>query len=879
MSDGNGALPEGWAWAKVDDLRQHDAPIIYGILQPGPEQEEGVYYVRPTEIVNDIIQVANLRKTTQEIAEKYKRASLKCGDTLLSIVGTIGKVASVPPELEGANITQSSVRIRTNDECVEAAFVRQALKAPPITQQFDKRRLGTGVPRLNVGHVRELDIPLPPLAEQRRIVSKIESLQERSSRARRALSEVGPLLEQFRQSVLRAAFSGRLTADWRAAHPDVEPATELLARIRTERRHRWEQSELAKYKAKGKQPPKNWQDKYKEPQPINSVEISELQAVVIGKPTMPPPEGWVWAPLVEVAELESGHTPRKTVPEYWDGGDVPWISLKDIRAAHGKVITETGMMPTMLGIENSSSRLLPEGTVCFSRDISVGFVTIMGREMATTQHFANWICGASLDNKFLMYAFMAARNSLVRSGEGTTVRTIYMPALNRLHVLLPSIDEQKEIVARIEERNDAIVGIGGELAGMESALTELDQSILAKAFRGELVPQDPRDEPASELLARIRQTREAAAATSKPRGRSKRAARQASQPAAKSSPDEPHGGTEASREPVRGKSAETQIPVLTIKQPWADHIIFGNKWCENRSWTTPYRGPLYIHAGMSWDADGGGQTPGNGQHGAILGRVNLVDVLDLEELGMAEVRRIARKYGLSTASAAMQHVTGRYCWTLTEPQALKQPIETPGKLKIWKFDAPQHSLAFHKDRMAAVTEPATSTVQAAVTEPAKPADKPAVADSPRPMDDYTRDELMAVIRDVFTSGGSRSRDQAIHDIADALSFTRVGHRIREAIDNSIRTAVRRGILDSEHGELSLLCRHIDEYTRDHLIDILLAAMGTGWWEQSEAIRTATGHLGYRRTGQNIEKAFKGAINAAIRRNLLERNGQELRRIR
>ena len=104
----------------------------------------------------------------------------------------------------------------------------------------------------------------------------IESLQERSSRARRALSEVGPLLEQFRQSVLRAAFSGRLTADWRATHRDVEPATELLSRIRTERRHRWEQSELAKYEAKGKKPPKNWQDKYKEPEPVDASELPTL---------------------------------------------------------------------------------------------------------------------------------------------------------------------------------------------------------------------------------------------------------------------------------------------------------------------------------------------------------------------------------------------------------------------------------------------------------------------------------------------------------------------------------------------------------------------------------------------------------------------------
>ena len=126
---------------------------------------------------------------------------------------------------------------------------------------------------------------MPPLAEQRRIVAKIEALQERSRRAREALSEVGPLLEQFRQSVLAAAFRGDLTADWRAAHPHVEPASALLQRIRAERRHRWEQAELAKYEAKGQKPPKNWQEKYQEPSRSTIPDLPEL------------PAGWAWATL------------------------------------------------------------------------------------------------------------------------------------------------------------------------------------------------------------------------------------------------------------------------------------------------------------------------------------------------------------------------------------------------------------------------------------------------------------------------------------------------------------------------------------------------------------------------------------------------------
>jgi len=108
-------------------------------------------------------------------------------------------------------------------------------------------------------------------------VAKLESLQARSRRAREALEAVPPLLEKLRQSILAAAFRGDLTADWREQHPDVEPASELLKRIRTERRKKWEQAEFAKLKAKGKNPTDDkWKLKYVEPEPVDESELPEL---------------------------------------------------------------------------------------------------------------------------------------------------------------------------------------------------------------------------------------------------------------------------------------------------------------------------------------------------------------------------------------------------------------------------------------------------------------------------------------------------------------------------------------------------------------------------------------------------------------------------
>src|SRR5262249_3687403 len=120
------------------------------------------------------------------------------------------------------------------------------------------------------------------------------------------------------------------------------------------------------------------------------------------------PEGWSWELLTDVARLATGHTPDRERHDYWSG-DIPWISLTDIRKLDGTVAKETLQNVTELGIENSSSVRLPVGTVCFSRTASVGFVTVMGREMATSQDFVNWVCGAKILPAYLMHALLDAR--------------------------------------------------------------------------------------------------------------------------------------------------------------------------------------------------------------------------------------------------------------------------------------------------------------------------------------------------------------------------------------------------------------------------------------------------------------------------------------
>jgi type I restriction enzyme S subunit len=387
---------------------------------------------------------------------------LKTGDVLISRMADPLARACVFPTIQKPAITAVDVAIaRCDGSTAIPVYLMHVSNSHGVLMQAEEVAVGTTRKRISRKNLEQVRVPLAPLAEQRRIVAKLEKLLGQVDTCQQRLTKIPLLLKRFRQSVLAAACSGRLTADWRGSKA-------LASAV----------------------PPVN----------IGLPEDTECL------------RGWAWQKLTDIARLESGHTPRKTVSEYWDGGDVPWICLQDIRAAHGTVITDTKLKPTMQGIDNSSARMLPPGTVVFSRDISVGYAAIMGVEMATSQHFANWICSSELSNRFLLYALMASRDHLVSSQQGSTVGTIYMPALKDFYVLRPPLPEQQEIVRRIESLFTVADRIETRFAVGQKRVDSITQAILAKAFRGELVPTEAElakvegrsFESAEELLARIK---------------------------------------------------------------------------------------------------------------------------------------------------------------------------------------------------------------------------------------------------------------------------------------------------------------------------------------------------------------------------------------
>lgn len=175
----------------------------------------------------------------------------------------------------------------------------------------------------------------------------------------------------------------------------------------------------------------------------------------VGMPNTAAPPGFSWTRLTDIARLESGHTPSRSNSSYWNG-DIPWVGIRDATGNHGNTICSTAQYITEQGLENSSARLLPVGTVCLSRTASVGYVVTIGVPMTTSQDFVNWVCGPQLAPYYLHYLLMAEQESIRRFAHGTTHQTMYYPEAKALHVCVPGRPEQDAIVEVLRALDEKI---------------------------------------------------------------------------------------------------------------------------------------------------------------------------------------------------------------------------------------------------------------------------------------------------------------------------------------------------------------------------------------------------------------------------------------
>lgn len=356
-------------------------------------------------------------------------------------------------------------------------------------------------PRVKFDQLGKFELRLPPTAEQIRIVEKLEELFSDLDAGVAELKTAQKKLAQYRQSLLKSAVDGSLTAQWRAeAKVSVgktanETGPQLLARILRERRARWEAKQLAKFKEQGKTPPKDWQDKY--PEPVQP-DTSDLPAL---------PEGWVWATIDQLS-LEQRYGSSAKTGAGSDG--VPVIRMGNIQ--DGELdFQDLKYLP--VDHDEFPALFLADGDLLFNRTNSPELVgkTAVYRSQIAPCSYASYLIAVRFSECFIPEFAAAYINSVCGRQWIKSVATQQVGQANvngtklaALTIPLPPMDEQSEIVRLLLEQRKASFeqAVNIEIGLKQSAAQR--KNILKAAFSGQLVPQDPNDEPAGVLLERIR---------------------------------------------------------------------------------------------------------------------------------------------------------------------------------------------------------------------------------------------------------------------------------------------------------------------------------------------------------------------------------------
>lgn len=352
-------------------------------------------------------------------------------------------------------------------------------------------------PRVDFDDLAKYEFALPPRREQARIVSKIEELLSRIDEGERSLERVQQLVLRYRQSVITAAVTGELTRDWREQHADtIDSGEALLSRILKARRAAWEQAELAKMRTKRITPANDrWKDKYEEPAAPATTDLLKL------------PDGWVWASMQQSGEVRLG---RQRAPQHHSGDHMrsylrvanvyeDRLDLSDVMQMNftpqefetyelrfGDILLNEGQSPELVGRPAMFRGEIPN--CCYQKTL-IRFRAHHG-----------------IRPEFALLVFRAyLHTGRFRRSANITTSIAHLAAERfiKIEFPVPGQKEQAEIVEQVTQKLSVLAQLERELTAQRVAAEGLRQSVFGAAFAGEIVPQDPTDEPASLLLKRI----------------------------------------------------------------------------------------------------------------------------------------------------------------------------------------------------------------------------------------------------------------------------------------------------------------------------------------------------------------------------------------
>jgi len=489
-------LPKGWVWATFEQVSERVTVGHVGSMK-NEYIEDGISFLRSQNVRENRFDPNGLKFISRKFHEQLKKSSLQPGDLVVVRSGSVGVACVIPETLKEANC--SDLVIVKQPRAINphyGAFYMNSIAQSRVKAQ----QVGIALTHFNTKSMAVMPVPVPPLAEQHRIVAKIDELFTQLDAGVELLKKLKAKLKRYRQAVLKAAVEGKLTKDWREAHQgELEPASVLLERILKERREKWEAEQLAQMKAKGKTPKDDsWKLKYKEPVIPNISDLPEL------------PEGWEWISLDYVlSKIEAGKSFKceERTPTVEEVGvvkvsAVTWGEFNEFESK------------TCLDLDRINPQLfVKEGDFLFSRANTIELVgaCVIAKHVTRRVMLSDKILRfyfVEVSSKWILFALRTrlGRNEIERlsTGNQESMRNIGQERIRRIRISLPPTQEIQQIVSELERRFSVTDELEKVIEQNLKRAEKLRQSILKKAFEGKLVPQDSTDEPADKLLERIK---------------------------------------------------------------------------------------------------------------------------------------------------------------------------------------------------------------------------------------------------------------------------------------------------------------------------------------------------------------------------------------
>lgn len=496
-------LPVGWSKCQLSDI-----VLEVNKLDKLADPESLIEYIDISSIDNERNVINQTKSFVLKNAPSRAKQIIKSGDVLFSLVRPyLRNIASVPHGLNN-QIASTGFCVLRPSQAVVGRFLFFIVTSRDFVNAVSGKQYGVSYPAVKEKQVTEQDVWLPPLNEQKRIVAKIEELFSELDNGIAALKTAREKLKLYRQAVLKHAFEGKLTAQWREENKDkLETPEQLLARIQKEREARYQQ-QLEEWKAAVKA----WEEKGKEgkkPGKPTLPKDSELDADLAPITLWELPLGWRWFKLCELFQKSPQNGLYKPASYYGSGCQI--IRIDDFY--DGSIVNSKKIKRLSVTDDEICAYGLQIGDLIINRVNSIEYLgkSALVRKLNEPTVFESNIMrcsliGGSVSNEYvtLYLNSVSGRKELCKNAKhAVNQASINQTDVGNAFVPLCSIEEQKLIVQEVSRKVDAIdrtlIDIDLQLRKAET----LRQSILKKAFSGQLVPQDPNDEPASELLARI----------------------------------------------------------------------------------------------------------------------------------------------------------------------------------------------------------------------------------------------------------------------------------------------------------------------------------------------------------------------------------------